>query len=108
MLGAGGLYAAALLQAQGSSALVLVLRRKILAVTAGQGVDGHLIFPVDGGDGAAGPAVVYQVCIFSHECKVFEICFAIRWSLISDDRGRRNMAMKVVPGLSSGGSRPII
>ncbi len=87
--------------------MVLVSRKKIPAVIAGQGVDGHLIFMawLDGGDGAAGPAAVYQACIFIHECTVFEIFLAIGWSLISDDRRRRNMqAMKVELGPVVGGA----
>jgi hypothetical protein len=63
---AGVLAAVVPLRAQGESVLVLVSRRKIPAVTAVQGFDGRLIFLVDGGDGAAGQDVVYQVCIFNH------------------------------------------
>jgi hypothetical protein len=62
---------------------------------AGQGVNGCLIC-VDGGKRAADPASVYR-----WQVSVIPPSLAIKWSLISDGRRRRNMAVMEVQGLES-------
>jgi hypothetical protein len=48
------------------------------SATTGHGFDGDLVHGVDGGDGAAGLAAVWKVCIIGHESAVLEIfCYQV-------------------------------
>jgi hypothetical protein len=80
---------------------------RLPATADGYGAVGSLVLRVDGSDGTAGSAAVQQVGIFRHHRAVLEI-FGDQWSLISEGRRRRNMAMKTVQGLESVGSRAFI
>jgi len=59
-----------------------VVERELPAAAAGDGVDGRLVFCVDGGDGdaapAGGPAAVQQVCVH-RQCTVYRIPVSINY-----------------------------
>ncbi len=47
--------------------------RELLAAATGDDIDGRLVFCVDSGNGAAGPAAVQQVCVLRHHRAILEV-----------------------------------
>ncbi len=98
---------AAPLAAQGAVLSPLVAGREILVTAAGNSAYGSLELHVDGGKGARALLLCNIIGIFCHQCAVFETIH-VGWFLILEGRQRRNMAMKVVQGMESVGSRAFI